>query len=301
MLLRHALARTLIITCLVVPCATHAQTEAPDTLGRWEKGGNTSLTFSQVGLKNWAGGGQNTIAVSGQASLFATMKDGTSEWSNTFDGGYGLTKLEKADVRKSDDKLIVASKYGYRFANDLFGSGLVELRTQFTDGFNYDRFDSVAGNYQRISRLLAPGYVTVGLGVTWKPADFVEVLVAPLSNRAIIVLDDSLSAQGAYGVDPGEHVKFEFGSLLNATFKKEVVTNVTLASRLNVFASYRQFTAMVVNWESLFTLKVNDYINASFGVDLIYDPSVVTHRDDGTIGPRLQFRDVIGIGFGYRF
>lgn len=301
MLLRHLATLALSITIFLLVSVLSAQTDSAATLGIWKEGGSASLTFSQVGMKNWAGGGQNTIAVGGLASLFATMKDGLSEWSNTFDGGYGFTKLGESDFRKSDDKLILVSKYGYRFAEDLLGSALLELRSQFTDGFNYDRFDSVTGDYQRISRFLAPGYFMLGVGVTWKPADYFEVLLAPVSNRAIIVLDDTLSAQGAYGVDPGENFKSEFGSLLSATFKKELVTNVALASRLSVFAPYQEFTTMVVNWESLFTMKVNDYINASLGVDFIYDSNVSTHRDDGTVGPRLQFRDVIGIGLGYRF
>lgn len=302
MLVRHCLILTaLSYICALSPSVIRAQDEAADTMRHWTKGGSTSLVFSQVGLSNWAGGGQNTIAINGLASLFAKMIRGSSEWNNTFDGGYGFTKLGEADFRKSDDKLILISTYGYRLSDDILGSALLDVRTQFTDGFNYDRVDSATGDFEVISRFLAPGYVTLGLGATWKPADYLEILVAPVSNRAIIVMDDSLSARGAYGVEPGEKFRSEFGSLLNMTLRRDVVTNVTLGSRLKIFAPYREFTHMVVNWESLFTMKVNDFINASVGIDMVYDPTVVNHREDGTVGPRLQFRDVIGIGFAYKF
>jgi len=278
-----------------------AQGTPGDSLNGWKTGGTAGLNFSQVGLKNWSGGGQNTIGIAGITSLFAKLTQGASEWGNTFDGGYGFTKLDDGDFRKSDDKLIAISRYGYRISNELLATCLLDLRTQFTPGYNYDRFDSVLGDYDVISRFLAPGYVTLGVGATWKPVDYFELLVAPLSNRAIIVLDDSLSNRGAFGVEQGEKFKSEFGSLLNATVKREVFTNVVLGSRLSAFAPYQDFTSVIVTWESLFVFKVNDFMNASLGIDLIYDPKVTGHRDDGTIGPRLQFRDVIALGIGYTF
>ncbi len=291
----------LLLPSLLLCSSARSQETAPDSTQGWQTGGNVGATFSQVGLQNWSGGGQNTITVSGMTSFFAKARWGESAWGNSFDAGYGLTKPGDAEFRKSDDKLIVVSNYGYRLADNLLWSALIDLRTQFTAGFNYDMFDSATGDYQMISRFLAPGYATLGVGVTWKPVDDLEVLVAPVSNRAIIVLDDSLSAQGAYGVDPGEKFRSQLGSLLNATIKREIAHNVELGSRLKVFAPYEEFTQMVVNWETLFIFKVNDFINASLGLDLIYDPNVVNHRDDATVGPRLQFRDVLGIGFVYKY
>jgi len=289
---------TLILTTTV---AQSQDAAAPPRDTAWKTGGQIGVNFSQVALSNWSGGGQNTLAIAGLATTFANMKTETTSWDNGLDVGYGFTKLAEQDFRKSDDKLILISKYGYKATDQLFYSGLLDARTQLSDGFNYDKIDSATGNPTTISRFAAPAYVTLGLGATWKPADYFELLVAPISNRLILVMDDTLSAAGAFGVDPGKKVKSQLGALLNATFKKELMTNVTLSSRLNVFSAYETFDKAVVTWESLLGLKVNDYITASVALDVLYDENVKITRDDKTVGPSTQIREVLAIGLGYKF
>ncbi|MBK8927540.1 MAG: DUF3078 domain-containing protein [Crocinitomicaceae bacterium] len=46
----------------------------------WKKGGLTALNISQVGLTNWAAGGQSSIALNGIVSLYANLKIGKSIW-----------------------------------------------------------------------------------------------------------------------------------------------------------------------------------------------------------------------------
>lgn len=259
------------------------------------------MNFSQVALSNWSGGGQNTLAIAGLVTLLANMKTDAAVWDNGLDVGYGFTKLADQDFRKSDDKVILISKYGYKATDQLYYSALLDARTQLSDGFNYDNVDSITGQPALISRFAAPAYVTLGLGLTWKPADYFQVFVAPISNRLILVLDDTLSAVGAFGVDPGKKVKSELGVLLNVTFKKELMTNVTLSSRLNLFSAYQTFDKAVVTWESLLGLKVNDYITASIALDVMYDEKVAITRDDKTVGPSTQIREVLAIGLGYKF
>jgi hypothetical protein len=62
-----------------------------------------------------------------------------------------------------------------------------------------------------------------------------------------------------------------------------------------------------VNAEALVTMKVNKYISASFNMQAIYDNDIniaVDNNNDGVIdgfGPRLQFRQVLGVGFSAKF
>lgn len=289
----------LLTLSLTTASALAQEGNPPDTT--WKTGGQVGVNFSQVALSNWAGGGQNTLAIAGLLNLFSNRKTDVSTWDNGLEIGYGFTKQADLDLRKSDDKVILLSKYGYKAANQLFYSALLDARTQLTDGFNYDKIDSATGDPTIISRFAAPAYVTLGLGATWKPADYFEVFVAPISNRLILVLDDTLSAAGAFGVDPGKKVKSELGALLNATFKKELMTNVTLSSRLNLFSAYQTFDKAVITWESLLGLKVNDYITASVTLDVLYDEKVKITRDDKTVGPSTQIREVLAIGLGYKF
>ena len=121
-----------------------------------------------------------------------------------------------------------------------------------------------------------------------------------MANRLLIVADKDLQ-NGSLGTDSGKAIRSDLGAQLNVTFKKDLMTNVGLESKLVVFAPYASFTEQLVNWNTLLTLKVNDYINASFALDVIYDPRVKIVRDDKTVGPATQIRNVIGIGFGYKF
>lgn len=270
--------------------------KAQDTTTHWTKGGNIGLNFSQVSLSNWAGGGKSTVSVSGLTNLFANYKSDVSIWENTLELGYGLTKLEGQEFRKSDDRIILISKYGLKANEQLSYSGLLDFRTQFTKGYKY--LDN--GEITLISNFLAPAYINLGAGMTYRPVDWIEIMLAPLSNRLVLVMDDSLSNQGAFGVEKGEKVRSDLGANFNLFLKKEVMTNVTFQTRFSVFAPYTTFTTAVVTWETLLNLKVNDYITASFATDLLYDEKIAITRDNGTVGPATQFRSVLAIGFGYK-
>lgn len=102
---------------------------------------------------------------------------------------------------------------------------------------------------------------------------------------------------GAYGVDPGKSVRSEFGAYLNMKFKKELMTNVTLTSNLELFNNYtdenkQNAKNIDVNFNNTLNLKVNKYITASVNVQLVYDANIVE---------RTQFKELIGVGFGYKF
>lgn len=268
--------------------------------GPWTTGGSVAVNFNQVALSNWSGGGENTVTVGGLIGLMAHMDDGKGHWANDLELGYGLTKIGDADLRKSNDKLTFVSKYDYNATTTLFYSGLVDFRTQMTDGFDYGTIDSL-GEPKKISELLAPGYLSVGLGMTWKPTASFEILVAPISNRLIIVLDDQLSAAGAFGVDPGRKLESELGATSRLKFAKEIFENVSYDSKLNLFAPYENFTTVVVTWENLLNLRVNDFLTTSISLEVRYDEAVDITRDDGTVGPATQVKEALSVGVGYSF
>lgn len=62
----------------------------------WESKGTATLNLTQVALKNWVGGGQNTIGIAGLLSYRALYNDARTRWETTLDVGYGLTKLADA-------------------------------------------------------------------------------------------------------------------------------------------------------------------------------------------------------------
>jgi hypothetical protein len=84
--------------------------------------------------------------------------------------------------------------------------------------------------------------------------------------------------------------------------------NVTLTARCELFTNYLEKPQNIdVNAEVLLTMKVNKYISATFNMQGIYDDDInisVDSNNDGiidAIGPRFQFRQVLGVGFLVKF
>jgi hypothetical protein len=266
-----------------------AQTSDPDT--SWKSGGFIGLNFSQVNLTDWSAGGENSMSIAANTNLFSNYVEGKIEWLNSLDLNYAMLRTSSQGLRKTDDRLELNSKYSKKFAEKWLYSALGNFKSQFAPGYNYPN-DSVV-----ISRFLAPAYLTLALGITYKPVDYFEVMFSPATAKFTFVNDDQLSDAGAFGVDPGKTVRSEFGAYLNMRFKKDIMTNVTLASRLELFNNYTDkdkdnAKKIDVNWESSITMKVNKYLTASVTAQLVYDANVVE---------RTQYRQVLGIGLGYKF
>ena len=60
--------------------------------------------------------------------------------------------------------------------------------------------------------------MTTGLGFTYDPGKIFTVVLSPASWRGTFVLNDRLSDEGAYGVDPGKHLLSAFGAILVVGF-----------------------------------------------------------------------------------
>ncbi len=279
----------------------------------WRTGGIFAVTFNQVSLSNWAGGGQNSIALNGMANLFANYKKGKIAWDNALDMGYGIVKQGEEKLRKNDDRFEVNSKFGYdAYKAKFYYTILFNFRSQFTEGFNYPRTDSS----RYISKFAAPAFTLLALGIDYKPKDYFTFFLSPLTGRAIIVNDDSLSNAGAFGVEPGDKLRMELGAYVNTRFQKDIVKNVNFMTKLDLFSNYQEDPQNVdVNWEVLISMKVNSFLSVSIGTQLIYDDNtqialfrsvngadVPVLRLDGTqkTGPRLQFRQIFGVGLTYK-
>ncbi|MDA0193813.1 MAG: DUF3078 domain-containing protein [Bacteroidetes bacterium] len=258
------------ILCLCFTLGAIAQDA--DTTKIWDSGLQGSLSFSQVSLSNWAGGGANSISLNSFIKIHAHRKVNRSVWENNLDMAYGLTKLGEASLRKSDDKVDFTSKYGYQLlasSEKLLFSSSFQFRSQFANGFNFPN-DSV-----KISKFLAPGYIIVSTGLDYKPVPGFSIYLSPVTGKMTIVGDDRLASLGAFGVDPGENVRMEFGSFFKLIYSKEVVTNVAFETKLDLFSNYAHNPGDIdVNWENALVMKINDFLSANLLTQLIYDRDI---------------------------
>ena len=289
--------KTLLIFSLAIGGFYSISAQTVDTTKLWTIKFNSALTFNQVSLTNWAAGGENSLGGNALFNYSAGLIQGKSIWDNTIDLGYGLIKLGDAPIRKSDDKIDLMSKYGYKISEkNLYLSANLNFRTQFTEGYNYPN-DSVM-----ISNFMAPGYLMLGLGIDYKPVPYFSLSILPITGRLTFVMDDSLSARGAYGVDPGDKVRAEFGAAVIALFEKDILPNVNFKSKLELFSNYLDNPQNIdVNWDALLFLKVNKYLSTYIGLQTIYDHDIMITDSDNKTGPRTQFKQTFGVGLTYSF
>jgi hypothetical protein len=280
--------------------------DATETPKNWKKGGDFSISFSQVSFSNWAAGGKNSISGVGLFNYSANYAKGRMSWDNSLNIGYGLQKEEQRSLIKSEDKLEINSKVGYKMTESgkWFFTGLTNFRTQFADGFNYTNKD----NPMRISSLLAPAYLTFAAGFDYKPTDKFSLFLSPLSSKFTFVADDDLSAAGAFGVDPGKKFRAEMGGTLKSELKFAVAKNVDAVTNLALFSNYLKNAQNIdVNWDFRLNMKVNKFLSANFTTNLIYDDDIlvpVDRTDDGTVdgkGRRVQLKQLFGAGLSFKF
>jgi hypothetical protein len=286
-----------------------------DTTLGWKNGGMITLNFSQASFSNWAAGGQNSISFNGLVSVFANLKKEKYTWDNMLDIGYGFLQQGKnGSLIKTDDKIDFSSVYGRNASKSWYYAALLNFKTQMAPGYNYPN-DST-----KISGFLAPAYLVGAVGMDYKPNSHYSAFIGPLAEKTTFVNNTTLADSGAYGVDKatynttgvlvthGKKTKNEFGGYLRMVYQNKIFkdSSVSFLTKLDLFSNYLHNPSnLVVNWEINILFKVNKFISATFSAQMLYDDAVKISVDngDGTtrlIGPRLQFKELIGIGFSYK-
>lgn len=268
----------------------------------WTFSGLTTLNFSQVALSNWAGGGVNSISATGLINLNANYAKNKDSWTNSLDLAYGLLKNKDADAFKSDDRIELNSKYGRKATEHWYYSALLNFKTQFAPGY------STPGETVTISDFFAPAYLITALGMDYQSSENFSLFLSPATSKITIVNAPTLSAVGAFGVDPGETIRTEFGAYVKMNYKRDIVENVNFQTKLDLFSNYLNNPQNIdVSWETLIGMKINKFMSASISTHLIYDDDIdiaVDDNNDGVLdgfGPRIQFKEVLAIGLSYKF
>ncbi|WP_430907244.1 DUF3078 domain-containing protein [Maribacter sp. 2-571] len=284
----------------------------------WQEINLLGLTLSETAFVNWNAGGTTSISALANARFERNYKFRYISWENFLEMRYGVNLQEGQKLRKTEDALRVSSTFGYRrdTISNWYYSAKAKFNTQFSDGFKYpDRENAV-------SRPLSPGYFFLGAGASYisKERRF-NLYISPITQKATLVLDQELADKGAFGVqravlddegnvlEKGENLFLELGFLITNSWESQLYKNMGIKHRLNLYTDYLQsFGNIDVDWELNVELRVNEYIVTQIGTHLIYDDDILFNEvkaDDGTITdpgePRLQFKQLLGVGISYNF
>lgn len=260
----------------------------------WFVQGNNSLTFNQAAFSNWMAGGVNSYSLNANLDYEFNLTRGRHIWDNRFILAYGILRNEGEDYRKSNDVIDLSSSYGYEFAKHFYFAAAMNFKTQFTNGFDYNVQDSLTGDYKKISSFMAPGYLSFGLGVDYKPNENFQVNFHPLTSRFTFITDRDLQYAGSYGLkNDGDSFLYEFGAFLGARYKFNITNTISYDNRLGIYSNYLDEPLnMDIAYQGILDMKVTRFISAQATINLFYDEDQIM---------KTQLKETLGVGFAYKF
>lgn len=279
----------------------------------WKQGAVGTIGFTNTGYSTfWQAGALPSQSILANFNANAYYKKAKVSWQNDLALAYGLLRQgsgEDNSFLKNADRVEFTSKLGYKLAEKLLLSSQLNFRTQFDQGFEFDKnFPTNVDSATLISRFLAPAYLNLGIGLDYQYDDHLSIYYAPLNGKVTIVSDTGLRARYIPQSITTGPARFELGSNLTIKYNREVFENVQFKTIANFFANYLQdFGNIDVNWETLTTAKVNSWLAINFATNLIYDDDIkfVIERDaEGNAtktGPRTQFQHILSVGLTYTF
>ena len=288
-----------------------------EKLNYWNNSNIAGITLNEVAFVNWNSGGNNSISALTHVDFRRHYQKGFLNWNSRMEVRYGLNAQEGRELRKSEDRFAIESTFGYRTdsTSNWFYSAQVNFNTQLAYGYRYPDTDSP------ISKIMAPGYLFIGVGTEFShPTEEFTFYLSPVTQKSTFVLDQTLANEGAFGVTPairdeqgnvlkeGERVRSEFGFLFSSHLVRQVFENIKMENRIQLYSDYlNKFGNIDVDWEINFAMRVNEYVSANVGVHIKYDDDVKFKEDrngDGeleTVGPKIQLKQVLGVGLVYNF
>lgn len=306
----------LVLFLLFIATTTFSQNQnvtKKDSL--WERKNTVGLDISQIAFVNWNAGGVSSISGLLKGDFSRKYKRKNLKWVNELIVRYGVNKQDGIELRKTDDAIKFNSTIGHRkdSLSLWYSTAKFEFSTQFTNGYSYPNTTNA------ISKPFAPAYIFLGVGSEYNDKkNNLTVYVSPLTMKSTLVLDQRLANQGAFGVTKatydvdgnllteGELYRFELGFLVTSQFKKELYKNVIFENRLSLYSDYiNKFGNVDVDWQFKFDLVVNEYIKANIGAHIIYDDDIKAKDEINgvqvTIGPKIQLKQMLGVGLVYNF
>tara|TARA_R110000751_G_scaffold120301_5_gene221050 strand:+ start:627 stop:1415 length:789 start_codon:yes stop_codon:yes gene_type:complete len=165
----------------------------------WSHDLTTDLTGSQVQMKDWSKGGEDSFSWEFDLTGVSVQKTPHHTWSWRYGIDYGQTQQGERGPRKTDDMLKVATAYRLNTGSWIKPYVSAGLRTQLTAGHRYSP-------KRRISDWFDPAYlneaVGIGKGLTFGVAE-VETR-AGASFRHVLTRDfDNFSGGSSMSTDFG--------------------------------------------------------------------------------------------------
>ncbi|WP_288764018.1 DUF3078 domain-containing protein [uncultured Weeksella sp.] len=263
-----------------------------DTTGRktgWVINGTNSLQINQNTFSNWMPGGENSVSAAAKIDYELSYRKQKHLWDNRILLEYGFIDNKTNGTRKTADNINITSSYGYLFKDDWYLIASVNLRSQFTEGYDYN-----ATPKKKLSNFMAPGYLTVGVGANYIPKPNFQISIHPITSRTTFVLDKTLQKKDNFGLkEEGDVAYFEMGAYVGARYKFKLFENVHYDNNIALFSNYSDKPLNIdVVYTGNLDMKINNFLSTQLSVNLIYDEDQIK---------KTQLKQALGVGLVYKF
>ena len=127
----------------------------------------------------------------------------------------------------------------------------------------------------------------------WKKNNNLSVNFAPATAKFIIVHPHFTDFGSSFGVLQGDTSRFEFGASISGYYKFNIMTNVSIENRINLYSNYLDNPQNVdIDYQMNVVMRINKYLSANVAFQAIYDDNAIQ---------AVQVREVFGLGVNYGF
>ena len=268
--------------------ASAQETAVVDSTKAWSITGQNTLMLNQAAFSNWIGGGANNVGWIAGVNYNLTYEKNKDLWENLVVLGYGQNNTKGVGSRKTQDVINLSTNYGRSIGNNWYVSTGASLISQFAPGYEDGNNPEAA----KISNFMAPGYLNIGAGFTYRPNENFTMSLRPANARWTFVLDKELQRVGNYGLkNDGDSSLFHFGFLGTAQYKLKLMENITLVNNASVFSNYLEHPErLVLSYGGVLNMKINKYISSVITLDLLYDHNQIW---------KTQVKQTLGVGLAY--
>lgn len=272
----------------------------------WKLSGIVGFNVAQTQFVHWAAGGNNNFNGVVFANATLNYKKNKLAWDTQLDTefGYMFSSELIPTWRKSSDKINFSTKLGFEVADMWFITAMGTFKSQYIPGWDFSAPGlSPDEEYKKISNWLSPSYTDISLGIDWKWKNLFTVYVSPLAGLITTCTDSLLRT--SYSVPEDKNVSASLGLTIKAGINYTLIKNFKIITAVQLYTPYtdkeQPFGNFNVDWDFAISYQFLKVLNVTLTTSLKYYKKTLIANKDGVLAPRVQFKEVLGLGIGYSF
>ena len=273
-----------MIVSAVITLAQTPETEEPQY--GWQKEMIVGINLTQTSFDNYVQGGENSMAWQLNYSYKFVNDQEKSNWANSGKLNYGMIKIGNDETKKSIDEIKVETVYTYKLWINIAPYVAATGETQFAPGYDYNMDPKF-----QVSDFADPLYFRESVGFGYKLRN--EILTRlGFAMKQTITNDYPVPFADDPETTAIEKTKNEYGLESVTDLDVNITENSNLKSKLELFSNLKAFDQIDVNWDTILTARVSQFVNLNFNVKLLYDKDISKKR---------QLKQALAVGISYNF